>query len=288
MENRLSLSGIFFKGSRHWKSSGKIQNTCKNETFEPEKIWRSNYLHVDVQWYWIDERRKFRTMYSNFEHVKNYTKFSQALWTSLGPGSESKWCGTQSYLPEGKWQATANQTVERFEESGRPVFKSVSPLARGILEEEERQRDHTLQLRMLRTQSVGIEQFIQQISSVSTEQSQAGVKSLVWSLMKKLPTTMNDNILKDVQPKEVNSLVMAPRNEEPAAGNRLREVQQKSSSQELAGRRHSSIKSLVGDTTEQCYTWMMVSEIDLPHAENTHVLVRTLIPDSLLMFEKHE
>ena len=38
-----------------------------------------------------------------------------------------------SYPLEGKWQATADLMVERFEESGHPAFKSVSPLARGIL-----------------------------------------------------------------------------------------------------------------------------------------------------------
>ena len=40
---------------------------------------------------------------------------------------------TQVTPPEGKWQATVNLMAERFEESGHPVFQSVSPLARGIL-----------------------------------------------------------------------------------------------------------------------------------------------------------
>ena len=38
---------------------------------------------------------------------------------------------------------------------------------------------------------------------------------------------------------------------------------------------------LLEDTTEQFGTWM----IELPHAENTHILVRTLVPHSLLLFE---
>ena len=37
---------------------------------------------------------------------------------------------------------------------------------------------------------------------------------------------MNDKILKEVQPKEVTSLVKAPRNAQSAAGNSVREVQQ--------------------------------------------------------------
>ena len=42
----------------------------------------------------------------------------------------------------------------------------------------------------------------------------------------KPPKTTNDDVLKEVQPKEVTSLVEAPRNAQPAAGNSLREVQQ--------------------------------------------------------------
>ena len=170
---------------------------------------------------------------SNSEHVKNYTKkFSQALWTSLGPGSESKWRGTQSYLPEGKWQATANQTVQRFEADASNT------------ERWYRTIHSANQLNIYGADASWCEKF--------------GLKS-----DEKLPTTMNDNILKGVQPKDVNSLVMAPRNEKPAAGNRLREVQQNSNLHELVERRHSSIKSRLEDTAEQSYTWMMVSEIEL-------------------------
>ena len=53
--------------------------------------------------------------------------------TFLGPGSEKKWKGKSNYPPEGKLQDTANMMVEPFGESGHPVNKGVSPLARGIL-----------------------------------------------------------------------------------------------------------------------------------------------------------
>ena len=33
---------------------------------------------------------------------------------------------------------------------------------------------------------------------------------------------------------------------------------------------------------------MMVSEIELPHAENTHFFVQTLIPDSLLLIDNEQ
>ena len=39
----------------------------------------------------------------------------------------------QINFPEGNWLDTANMMVEQFKASGHPVFKGVSPLARGIL-----------------------------------------------------------------------------------------------------------------------------------------------------------
>ena len=44
--------------------------------------------------------------------------------------------------------------------------------------------------------------------------------------MKRFRKSINDKILKEVQPKEVISLVKAPRNAQSAAGNSVREVQQ--------------------------------------------------------------
>ena len=70
---------------------------------------------------------------SNSEQVTNYGKNHAGHLTFFGPGSEEKWCGKSNYFPEGNWHDTANMMVEKFEESGQPVFKGVSPLARGIL-----------------------------------------------------------------------------------------------------------------------------------------------------------
>ena len=55
------------------------------------------------------------------------------------------------------------------------------------------------------------------------EQSQDGV----WKSDEKPPKSIKDEMLKEVQPKEVSSLAKAPRNVQLAAGNSLREVQQK-------------------------------------------------------------
>ena len=75
---------------------------------------------------------------SNAEKIKNYAmKFSQGCWTSSGPGSEEKWYGNSSYDKKGEWNCTANKMVQRFTETGHPVFKSSSALSRAILKQKK-------------------------------------------------------------------------------------------------------------------------------------------------------
>ena len=79
----------------------------------------------------MDKEWNFRKCISNPEKVKNYVKrFSRGPWTFVGLGDEKTWYGTLSFTPEGKWDP---QMLERFKETGHPVFKSVSALSRGIL-----------------------------------------------------------------------------------------------------------------------------------------------------------
>ena len=112
----------------------KIQKDLQEQNIEPENFeHRFIYMSMfnDIEW---TRRGNSEQCISNSDQVKSYAKkFSQGHWTFLGPGSEKKWNGNQSYRSEGKWQATPDQMVERFGGSGQPVFKSVSPLARGIL-----------------------------------------------------------------------------------------------------------------------------------------------------------
>ena len=60
-------------------------------------------------------------------------RFPRGHWTFLGPGDEKKWYGTLSYTPEGKWDSTATQVVERFKETGHRVLKNISALSCGIV-----------------------------------------------------------------------------------------------------------------------------------------------------------
>ena len=76
--------------------------------------------------------------------------------------------------------------------------------------------------------------FTQQIRSISTEQLQGGVKSsLIGLRIKKEPTSErfaakeNEQVLKNVKPQEVNSLVQTPGCDNRASKNRMQECLQK-------------------------------------------------------------
>ena len=130
----------------------------------------------------MDEKRKFRTMCFKFRTSQELTRRNS--WRKM---ASHRWSGGGTI--RGIWASSIQKVFLRWlveSWGGRTT------------------RGPYTSLWMLRTQSFYIEQFTQQISSVSTEQSQAGVTSLAWSLIKKLPKTVNDNILKEVQPKEVN------------------------------------------------------------------------------------
>ena len=49
---------------------------------------------------------------------------------------ESKWYGTHTYKPEGKWNEVADLLVDNFKESGHLAFRGMSALNRGILKRE--------------------------------------------------------------------------------------------------------------------------------------------------------
>ena len=66
--------------------------------------------------------------------VSIYAKrFSPGKWSFLGLGSEKKWYSTHEYKPQGEWSRVAEQMMIKFAESRHPVFRSTSPLSRGVL-----------------------------------------------------------------------------------------------------------------------------------------------------------
>ena len=118
--------------------------------------------------------------------------------------------------------------VQRFKEIGHPVFKSISALSRGILKRQMEEKPYT-SIRMLRTQNFYSQPF--------TQQNQLSIHGAVsnWceefgrtpcekeDVSDKFASKEYEEILKMLNPQEVNSLVRTPRNGSPASGNGLRE-----------------------------------------------------------------
>ena len=111
----------------------EIQKTCKIEMWNLRlvKIESSSCQFSMIS---IGQREGTRNMYFKFRTSQKYaTRFSRGQWTFIGPGDEKKWYGTLSFTPEGKWDSIATQMVERFKETGLPVFQNISTLSRGFL-----------------------------------------------------------------------------------------------------------------------------------------------------------
>ena len=134
----------------------------------------------------------------------------------LGPGSEMKWFGSQSYPPEGKWDSTATKMVKRFQESGHPVWESISALARRILNRKNNRDTVHFTADALNTEilyrTIHSANQLSIYGAVAGWCEEFGLKPDESSDM--LTRTENEQIMKEVRPQEVNSLVKAQRNED--------------------------------------------------------------------------
>ena len=137
MGKHLNSSGILTQDSRHGRFFRKIQDDLRERNITPEDFTnRIIFMSMsnDIDW---TRKGNDGICISTSGKVKEYAKrFPHGHSTFLGSGSELKWYGTQSYLPDGKRESTAIQIVERFKDSGHPVFKSISALGRGILKKK--------------------------------------------------------------------------------------------------------------------------------------------------------
>ena len=69
----------------------------------------------------------------NAQHVSLFAKiFGAGQWSFFGLGSEKKWYSTGEDSPQGEWDRIAEQMMLTFAESKHSVFRSTSPLSRGV------------------------------------------------------------------------------------------------------------------------------------------------------------
>ena len=143
-------------------------------------------------------------------------------WTSK---NEKKWWRTHNCTLEGKWCSTATQTVNRFEESGHPVFKSISALSRGVLKRKNNRNTTHFTADAPNTELLyGTIHSAKQLSicgAVAYCCEEFCLKPNETSA--RLTKTVNDQLLNEVKPQEITSLVQTPRNDERASGKILRE-----------------------------------------------------------------
>ena len=114
----------------------------------------------------------------NANIVKTFAgRFGIGQWSFIGPGSEKKWYPSEN-SPQGAWDHIAEDMLLQFAESGHPIFRSTTPLSRGQLKSEGKERCPYTSL-LIKIQLIQfIALFFLSISSVSTEQWQLYARNL--------------------------------------------------------------------------------------------------------------
>ena len=212
---------------RHCRFFRKIQNDLRERNIELEKFTdRIIFMSMfnDIDW---TRKGNDGICISNSEKVKTYAKrFSQGHWTFLCPGDEKKWYGTLHYTPEGKWDTTATQMVERCKDTGHPEIKSISALSRGILKKKNNRDTIHFNADASNTELLfRIIHSVNQLSiygAVSNWREQFGLTEEE-KVQEKPPgkkESVTKSVLTSVKSQEVKLLVSSPRR---ASGNSLRE-----------------------------------------------------------------
>ena len=121
----------------------------------------------------IGRRHESRKMYSKFQTSQDLR--GEILTRTLDILRPRY--GTLSNTLEGKLDSIATQMVERFKETGHPVFKSISALRSWNSEKKRWQRYHTLQCGFIEYRTLVPHNSLSKSAQYLRRQSRAGVKS---------------------------------------------------------------------------------------------------------------
>ena len=123
-----------FPGCTTLKLCNKVQDFMSKMSIQPENFTgRIIFMSMfnDISWRCQDNEQEC-TLSANL--VSIYAKrFSSRRWSFLGHGSEKKWYSSYIDRPRGERNRVAELMMLKFGESGHPVFRSTSPLSRGVL-----------------------------------------------------------------------------------------------------------------------------------------------------------
>ena len=134
MKKQMNSSGILSQDFRHCRFFKRSRMICENGTSNLKIIHRPDHLHVDVQRHRMEKGNDGMCL-SNSEKSR-ITRRDSCKDTGRFWVPERKRSGMEPYTPEETWDSTANQMVERFKDTGHPVFKSIGALSRGILKKK--------------------------------------------------------------------------------------------------------------------------------------------------------
>ena len=129
LEKRWNSSAICSQDFRHCRFFTKPKMICENGT-SSLKISQTESSLCQCSTTSIGQEKKMMEFVFRVQKVKEYPKrFAQGHWTFLRPGDEKKWRGTHLCTLERKWDSKVALKVERFKETGHPVFEAVSALS---------------------------------------------------------------------------------------------------------------------------------------------------------------
>ena len=122
-----------FPGFTTLQLCSKVQELLSRLSVEPEKftgriIFMSMFNDTS-----LGSEDKKKECESSAQLVSLYAKrFAAGQWSFLGLGSEKMRYSAGEDSPQGQWDRIAEQMMLTFAESKHPVFRSTSPLSRGV------------------------------------------------------------------------------------------------------------------------------------------------------------
>ena len=126
----IEFEWIISEDSPHCSSVTKFRISCWDWV---NFTGRNNFMSMfnDISWGSKDNKKECE---SNAQLVSLFAKsFGTWQWLFLGPGSEKKWYSTHVDRPQGDWGRVAELMMNKFGESGHPIFWATIPLSRGVL-----------------------------------------------------------------------------------------------------------------------------------------------------------
>ena len=104
MVSQWNSSGIFSQYSIRCSSVKKFKSLLLRLGETPENFYRTDYLHVDVQWHLMGIKENEQECESSAQLVSLLAKrFGAGHWSFLGPGSEKTWYSISEDSPQGEW-----------------------------------------------------------------------------------------------------------------------------------------------------------------------------------------